>query len=166
MSYIIKSTSPFISVKMTQVGREKLSMGKLNFSSWAIGDSEINYERESIVEANPTDVTLSATSMVFRPFDQQPNIKTFITPSNNTNPFQTIDSSVINVVKAVVNNAAETRGFFSQSGSVFTTYSSDTFTPYSEVVVGTQIDGTNALTLTSVSGVTVGDLVLIKLTNL
>lgn len=165
MSYIIKSTSPFVSVKLTQIGRQQLSMGKLNFSSWAIGDSEINYGRESIVDANPTDVTLSATSMVFRPLDQQPNIKTFITPSNNSTPFQTIDSSVINVVKAVVNNAAETRGFFSQSGTSFTTYSSDTFTPYSQIVAGSEIDGTNALTLTSVTGVSVNDLVLIKLSN-
>lgn len=165
MSYIIKSTSPFVSVKLTQIGRQQLSMGKLNFSSWAIGDSEINYDRESVVDANPTDVTLSASSMVLRPFDQQPNIKSFITPSNNTNPFQTIDSSVINVVKAVVNNKAETRGFFSQSGSVFTTYSSDTFTPYSEIISGSQIDGTNVLTVAVTSGISVNDLVLIKLSN-
>lgn len=166
MSYIIKSTSPFVSIKLTQIGREKLSMGKLNFTSWAIGDSEINYQRESVVDANQNDVTLSATSMVLRPFDQQPNIKSFITPSNNSNPFQPIDSSVINVVKAIVNNAAETRGFFSQSGNVFTTYSSNTFTPYSEVVSNTQIDGTNTLTLTNTSGITVNDLVLLKISNL
>ena len=165
MSYIIKSSSPFVSVKLTQIGRQQLSMGKLNFSSWAIGDSEINYGRESIVDANPTDVTLSATSMVLRPFDQQPNIKTFITPNNNANPFQTIDSSVINVVKAIVNNKATDRGFFSQSGSVFTTLSSDTFTSYSEVVAGSEIDGTNLLTVTTTTGITIGDLVLIKLPN-
>lgn len=165
MSYIIKSTSPFVSVKLTQIGRQQLSMGKLNFSTWAIGDSEINYGRESIVDANPTDVTLSATSMVLRPFDQQPNIKTFITPSNNSNPYQTIDSSVINVVKAVVNNAAETRGFFSQSGSVFTTLSSDTYTIYNQVISNSSINGTNILTLTTTTGVTIGDMVLIKLSN-
>ena len=81
MSYIIKSTSPFVSVKLTQIGRQQLSMGKLNFSTWAIGDSEINYGRESIIDANPTDITLSATCQILRPFDQQPNIKTFITSS-------------------------------------------------------------------------------------
>lgn len=165
MSYIIKSTSPFVSVKLTQIGRQQLSMGKLNFSTWAIGDSEINYGRESIVDANPTDVTLSATSMVLRPFDQQPNIKTFITPSNNSNPYQTIDSSVINVVKAVVNNAAETRGFFSQSGNVFTTLSSDTYTIHNQVVSNSSINGTNILTLATTTGMTIGDMVLIKLSN-
>ncbi len=165
MSYIIKSTSPFVSVKLTQIGRQQLSMGKLNFSSWAIGDSEINYGRESIVDANPTDVTLSATSMVLRPFDQQPNIKTFITPNNNVNPFQPINSSVINVVKAIVNNKATDRGFFSQSGSVFTTLSGETYTPYTEIVAGAQIDGTNLLTVTSTTAVTIGDLVLLKLPN-
>jgi hypothetical protein len=165
MSYIIKSTSPFVSVKLTQIGRQQLSMGKLNFSSWAIGDSEINYGRESIVDANPTDVTLSATSQVLRPFDQQPNIKTFITPNNNVNPFQAIDSSVINVVKAIVNNKATDRGPFSQSGSVFTTLSGDTYTPYTEVVAGSEIDGTNLLTVTTTTAVTIGDLVLLKLPN-
>ncbi len=164
MSYIIKSTSPFVSVKLTQIGRQQLSMGKLNFTSWAIGDSEINYGREPIVDANPTDPTLSATSMVLRPFDQQPNIKTFITPNTTSNPFQTIDSSVINVVKAVVNNKATDRGFFSQSGASFTTLSSTTYSPYSEVVAGSEIDGTNLLTVAT-TGITVGDLVLLKLPN-
>jgi len=164
MSYIIKSTSPFVSIKLTQKGRESLAQGKLNFSFWAIGDSEINYGRESIVDANPTDVTLSATSMVLRPFDQQPNIKTFITPSNNTDPFQVVNSSVINVVKAIVNNQATDRGFFSQSGSTFTTQSGSTYTPYNTTIANTVLNGTNVLAMTT-TNVAVGDLIMIKVSN-
>jgi len=52
MSYIIKSTSPFVSIKLTEKGREKLALGNLNFKSWVIGDSEINYSRESIIDGN------------------------------------------------------------------------------------------------------------------
>ena len=40
MSYIIPSTSPFVSIKLTEKGREQLAQGKLNFSYWAVGDSE------------------------------------------------------------------------------------------------------------------------------
>ena len=61
MSYIIKSTSPFVSIKLTEMGRENLSKGQLNFSYWAIGDSEINYEREAIVDANPTEAVSETT---------------------------------------------------------------------------------------------------------
>lgn len=164
MSYIIKSASPFVSIKLTQKGREQLAQGKLNFSYWAIGDSEINYNREAIVDANSTDVTLSATSAILRPFDRQPNIKSFITPNNATNPFQAIDGSVLNVVKAIVNNEADERGFFSQSSGTFTTLTGNTFTPYVTDMVNSSFDGTNVLTITT-SAITEGDLILIKLTN-
>ena len=41
MSYIINSTNPFVSIKLTEKGREQLAQGQLNFSFWGIGDSEI-----------------------------------------------------------------------------------------------------------------------------
>lgn len=164
MSYIIKSTSPFVSIKLTQKGREQLAQGKLNFNFWAIGDSEINYNREAIVDANPTDVTLSATSAVFRPFDRQPNIKSFITQGNTANPFQTIDGSVLNVVKAVVNNEALERGFFSQTGGVFTTLTGNTYTPYfTDISNSILTGGTNLVIATS--SISVGDVLMIKVAN-
>lgn len=164
MSYIIKSTSPFVSIKLTQKGREQLAQGKLNFSYWAIGDSEINYNREAIVDANPTDVTLSATSAVFRPFDRQPNIKTFITPNGATDPFQTVNGSVLNVVKAIVNNEATERGFFQHSGSTFTTLTGSTYTPYFTNVSNSVFTGGTSFAITS-TDIYVGDVILIKLAN-
>jgi hypothetical protein len=164
MSYIIKSTSPFVSIKLTQKGREKLAQGKLNFTNWAIGDSEINYNREAIVDANPNDVSLSASSVVLRPFDRQPNIKTFITPIGATTPFKTIDSSVLNVVKAIVNNEATERGFFEHSGSTFTTLTGSTFTPYFEDVANSGFTGGTTFALTS-TDINIGDILLVKLTN-
>ena len=71
MSYIIKSTSPFVSVKLTEKGRENLAKGQLNFAYWGLGDSEINYNREAVVDANQTDATLSGASKVLRPFDKE-----------------------------------------------------------------------------------------------
>jgi len=164
MSYIIKSTNPFVSIKLTQKGREQLAQGKLNFSYWAIGDSELNYNREAIVDANPTDVTLSATSAIFRPFDRQPNIKTFITPLGSADPFQVVDGSVLNVVKAIVNNQAAERGFFQHSGSTFTTLTGDTFSPYTTNVVNSVFTGGTSFAITS-TDINVGDIILIKLAN-
>ena len=114
MSYIIKNTNPFVSIKLTEIGREQLAQGKLNFNYWAIGDSELNYNRESIVDAAvlAEDTTLSETSRILRPLDRQPNFKSYITPTGAVSPYQTLNPSNINVIKAVVNNEATERGFF------------------------------------------------------
>lgn len=165
MSYIIKSTSPFVSIKLTQTGREMLSQGKLNFSFWAIGDSELNYNREAIVDANPTDITLSATSAILRPLDKQPNLKSFILPNTTTNPFQVVDGSVLNVVKAIVNNEAEERGFFINSSGNSVTKNGIEYTPYYTDIANSVINGTNSLLLPSIVDIEVGDLILIKLAN-
>ena len=166
MSYIIKSTNPFVSIKLTETGRQQLALGKLNFSSWSIGDSEINYDREQIVDENQNDVTLSASSMVLRPFDKQPNIKSFITSSLSTSTSKPIDSSNMNVVKAVVNNEAQERGFFVDfSGTAYTTSLSTTLTPYYQPITNTNISGTTSLTFSSTTSVSVGDYVMLKLVS-
>lgn len=165
MSYLIKSTSPFVSIKLTQTGREMLAQGKLNFSYWAIGDSEINYERETIVDANQTNVTLSASSIVLRPVDREPNLKTFIFPNTSPEPLQTVDSSILKVVKAVVNNQATTRGFFSEASGVYTTQSSSTYIKYQQTISNSVVNGTSTLSLTSTAALSVGDVLLLKLSN-
>ena len=75
MSYIINKSDPFLSIKLTTLGRMQLAKGSLNFRYWGIGDSEINYTREEVVNNNQTDVTLSGMSRILRPLDRQPNIK-------------------------------------------------------------------------------------------
>jgi hypothetical protein len=163
MSYIIKSTSPFVSIKLTQTGREQLAQGKLNFSYYAIGDSEINYNRESIVDANLSNPTLSASSFVLRPVDREPKIKSFITQSDNE-PFQPIDGSVLNVVKAVVNNAADERGFFNRVGSTFTTLTSNTYTTYVTNIPNSSFTGGTSFAIPT-SSINIGDVLLLKLAN-
>lgn len=165
MSYIIKTTDPFVSIKLTEKGREMLAQGQLNFTSWAIGDSEINYNREEVVEANPTDITLSATSRILRPLDRQPNIKSYITPSGAITPFQAINASNLNVIKAIVNNKATERGFFDHSGSTFTTLSSSTYVNNTEIINNSVLTGGTILPLTIASALTVGDYILLKLGN-
>jgi hypothetical protein len=164
MSYIIKSTSPFVSIKLTDIGRQQLALGQLNFSNWAIGDSEINYDREQIVDADTT--TYSATSIIMRPFDKQPDIKSFITSSNSANNLQPINSSNMNVVKAIVNNEATERGFFDDNnGTAFTISLDTTLTPTNQAVLNTNLTGGTSLTLTSTTSISVGDYIMLKLVN-
>lgn len=166
MSYIINNNDPFISIKLTQMGREQLAKGSLNFSYWAIGDSEINYEREDVVDNNPTDVTLSATSRIMRPFDKQPNIKSFIT-ADASDPLNILTASNIRTVKAVINNQADERGFFSgdTTHTSFNAYSSTTFTNGYGSIVNTNISGGTVIDIGSGITANIGDYIMFKFTN-
>jgi hypothetical protein len=165
MSYIIKSTSPFVSIKLTEIGRENLAKGQLNFSYWAIGDSEINYDREAIVDANQTNPVLSGSSIIMRPFDRQPNFKSYITTGAREN-LNAINSSNINVVKAVVNNEATERGFFTgTSVSTYDTYTSTTYLKSYSTVANNTITGGTIIYISSAATVNINDFIRLKLTN-
>lgn len=162
MSYIIKSTSPFVSIKLTEKGRENLAKGQLNFGYWAIGDSEINYDREAVVDANQSNPVLSGSSKVFRPFDRQPNIKSFITTQSGDN-LNAINPSNISVVKAVVNNIATERGFF--SAETLTTLTGDTYMNGLASISNSTITGGTVLFVSSAVTVNVGNFIRLKVIN-
>jgi len=171
MSYIINNTSAFVNIKLTEVGRQKLAQGQLNFSSWAIGDSEINYDREgnfdlssSITYGEP----LSGTSKILRPVDQQPDIRYFVTAnSNNNENLNNLNANQIRTIKAIVNNEATERGFFSPNSNhtVFTTKTGDDYTKYFGTISGSSITGGTTLIIDSGSTYTVGDYILLKIGN-
>jgi hypothetical protein len=163
MSYIINNTSPFVSVKLTEKGRERLAQGALDFASWAIGDSEINYDREDIYDNNLTDVTLSAITKVMTPADRQPNLKSFITKSDGI-PLQTLTPADIKTVKAIVNNEADERGFFSGSTGSYTTLTGSSYTLGSGTIDATVLSGGTSLDLGGAS-VSEGDYILLKISN-
>ena len=159
MSYIIKSANPFASTKLTEKGREKLAKGQLTFSSWAIGDSEINYNREVFVD----DATLSGTSRILRPKDKQPDLKYFIN-TGAASPLVTFSSNDIRCIKAIINNEADERGHF--TGDLDTGYTTDiTMSAYTRasgtINATTYIDGTNILSGTT--GAQEGDFILLKI---
>ena len=166
MSYLIKTnnTSPFISVKLTEKGRESLSKGELNFAFWGIGDSELNYEREAIVDANSSDITLGRTSNILRPLDRQPEIKSFITASENQ-PLNEITSANLSVVKAVVNNKATERGFFSGATSIYNTLTGTPYTLLTANLLNTSLTGGTDLYIPTGTTVSSGDIIRLKLTN-
>tara|TARA_R110000782_G_scaffold21299_1_gene57353 strand:- start:42477 stop:44606 length:2130 start_codon:yes stop_codon:yes gene_type:complete len=164
MSYIINNTNPFVSIKLTEIGREQLSQGQLTFSYWGIGDSEINYGREAIVDANQTVAALSGSSKILRPFDQQPNIKSYIT-GTNLNPYQVLNESNKSVIKAIVNNQATERGFFDSYGGVYTTLIDNKFTPYTQSISNLKLTGGTQINLSATTAFTVGDIILLKVGN-
>lgn len=164
MSYIIKSTSPFISIMLTETGRKLLSQGQLTFNNWAIGDSELNYDREAIVDANPNDITLSATSRVLRPFDRQPNIKSYITDSSGKH-LTPINPSNINVIQAIVNNDAGERGFFTGSSLSYSTQTGSTYVKALVSVSNTTISGGTTLSVPLGTSVNVNDIIRLKINN-
>jgi len=51
MSIIIKDKDPFISLILTEYGKKQLALGRLNFSYYAFGDSDINYKTVNIHSA-------------------------------------------------------------------------------------------------------------------
>jgi hypothetical protein len=159
MSYIIKNANPFASTKLTEKGREKLAKGQLTFSSWAIGDSEINYHREIFVD----DLTLSGTSRILRPKDKQPDLKYFIN-TGAASPLITFGGNDIRCIKAIVNNEADERGTFTGSlASGFTNDTSQTaYISNSGVILNTQFNGTNVVDMTGL-GVNEGDFILFKI---
>ena len=168
MSFIIPGNSPFISLKLTSAGRLSLSQGRLTFSYFGLGDSELSYDQLALQDANPLDVTLSGSPYVFRPMDNQPNIKSYLS-NNNTDPLNILNQSDIKVIKAVVNNEATERGFFTRTGTTFTTLTGSTYVKGTTTISNSVLTGGTTLqlnTLTS-SGVTrsLGDFLLIKLTN-
>ena len=117
MSYIIKSTNPGIRVKLTEKGRQKLAIGQLTFSKWAVGDSEIDYGY-----VNPNSP--SVNEEILRPKDEQPNLKHFLTQSNGE-IFTNLTSANLSVLGITVNNPADQRGFFqtnSTSGGTITNW--------------------------------------------
>lgn len=160
MSYIISSTNPFVSVKLTEKGRERIAMGALNFSFWAIGDSEIDYNREVIVDNNQSIPSLSGSSIVLRPKDRQPDIKYFI--SNGSN-FLNEMSGNVRTVKAIVNNEADTRGFFSGTTDNFTTLTSNEYVKKYGVISSTSLTGGTTANIST--GITVNDYIMVKITN-
>ncbi len=166
MSYIIKNSGAFVNIKLTDTGRRKLAEGKLNFTAWGIGDSELNYNREEIVDDNQTNPQLSGSSVVLRPMDRQPNITSFISVdgSTATNP---LTSAQISTLKAIVNNKAQERGFFSANTThtQFTTQLGGEYTVDYGCINNSVITGGTVLDLGTGYTYSEGDYILLKFTN-
>jgi hypothetical protein len=166
MSYIINNSGAFVNIKLTDTGRRKLAEGKLNFTAWGIGDSELNYNREEIVDDYQSDPELSGSSVILRPVDRQPNLTSFITVDGIT-PTNPLTSSQISTLKAIVNNKAAERGFFSANTThtQFTTQMDSPYTLDYGCMSNASITGGTTLYIGSGYTFAVGDYILLKFTN-
>lgn len=166
MSYIINNSGAFVNIKLTDTGRRKLAEGKLNFTAWGIGDSELNYNREEIVDAYQTTPELSGSSKILRPFDKQPNIVSYISVDGIT-PTNPLTNAQISTLKAIVNNKAAERGFFSANTThtQFTTLLDSTYTVDYGCVNNSILTGGTDFYLGTGYTYSVGDYILLKFTN-
>jgi len=98
MSYIIKKNEPLVNLKLTNTGRRNLSQGKLTFSTFSLGDGEMDYssDQPSIVK-------------ILRPSDQPHDIQYPVPISGNItkSPISILTSSPIEL-----STKAKERGFF------------------------------------------------------
>ena len=160
MSYIINTTNPFVSTKLTEKGREKLSKGELTFNSWAIGDSEINYDRAILSNTYPLDEAYSRIDKIMKPKDRQPNIKYFVN-NGSLSPLNTLQQSNIKTMKIVVNNEATERGFFEGVPDSYVNLTGTPYTILNEIIPASSISGGTSFDI-GVTGATEGNLILIK----
>ena len=131
MSYINQQSTSLIKVKLTDIGREQLAKGQLTFSNYVLGDSEVDYEYVKgwqqfvpnsgaatgefyFPEADGNEVK-NIYSKVLRPKDNQPWPSSFLLDQTDNFKFPINQQSNIQLIKGIVSNEADDRGFFSGS---------------------------------------------------
>ena len=91
MAFIDKKDPVVLNIRLTSKGREQLSKGLLNFSYYAIGDSEIDYEfNKNAALDDPTYDPFN--NSILRPADKNPDILSFLTRSLSGDPYNVIPS--------------------------------------------------------------------------
>ena len=131
MSYINQQSTALIRVKLTDIGREQLAKGQLTFSNYVLGDSEVDYNYvngwaqfapsegaatgEFYFPEADGNIIKNIYSKVLRPKDDQPFPSSFLLDQGNNFIFPLNQQSNIQLIKGIVSNEAEDRGFFSGS---------------------------------------------------
>ena len=169
MSYISKNTGAFVNARLTDKGRELLSIGQLNFTTYRLGDSEVDY--------STLGVTYNiAKENVLRPKANQPNIKTPIFPTSNAVTPDVSISALQPVVLSSVVNSPE-KGFFTYTSGAtpieYTAYTTSNYVVQADTFIPiTGMNGTSIVNVLKgsdyVTGSTepsVGDFMLVKMSN-
>lgn len=115
MGFVNNQRNNFVSTKLTSKGREKIAKGKLKFQKWAIGDSEINYQREK----DNSELEYPYSQKILLPTDNQPDLKYFISRDVNlVDNKKLINASDMVCVKLTTNNLSKERGIFDLEESI------------------------------------------------
>jgi hypothetical protein len=131
MSYINKQSTTLVRVKLTDIGREQLAKGQLTFANYMIGDSEVDYNYvkgwsefvpgigastgEFWFPEADGNIVKNIYSKVLRPKDDNPFFSSFLLNQSNQFIFPLNQQSNIQLIKGIVTNEADDRGFFSGS---------------------------------------------------
>lgn len=159
MSYINKNGNIVISARMTDKGREKLSIGQLNFNTFKLGDSEVDYSTLGLTY----DVTLEN---VLRAKAWQPKAKTWLLPTvNSINGSVGIPPLTPLEVGSIIDSPEV--GFFGSGSTINTT---DGYTLNEATINVSDLDGTTLVSITTGSTTTsyeptVGDVMMVKYSN-
>jgi hypothetical protein len=169
MSYISKNTGAFVNARLTDKGRELLSIGLLNFATFRLGDSEVDY---STLGASYN----IALQNILKPKANQPDLKTPIFPTSTAVvPDVSIDQLVPTVLQTIVQ--APEKGFFNYDTTAttieYTAYTTTGYTVLSDTVIPVvNMNGTNVVSINQgpsyVTGSTepsIGDLMMVKMSN-
>lgn len=164
MSYIIKDNNVVLNTKLTSIGRKLLAQGKLNFSFYTIGDSEINYK---LIDETDFD---GMNFQILRPKDNYPDVTSYLKQTlGSTNRYVELSTNNINVVELSVINTAEPRGFFTQQvqggQTGFTLNSGTTYFKGKTTYNSQNINGTNQFIVNDASSAGVGDYLLVNWVN-
>jgi hypothetical protein len=169
VSYIDKNGNIVISARMTDKGREKLSIGSLNFNTFKLGDSEVDYS----TLGTTYDITLEN---VLRAKACQTEAKTWLLPTvNNIEGSVGIPPLTPLEVGSIISSPEF--GFFSTgntSGTTiitsFTANTTDNYTLNEAIINVSDLDGTSIVSITTGTTTssyepTIGDLMMVKYSN-
>jgi len=192
MSYINKQKTQLVRVKLTEEGRRLLATGQLNFDSYYLGDSEVDYDYvkgwkdfvptstaatgQFLVHLNDGTIISDNYAKVLSPKDRQPFGTSFIyNPNTSGVTFKLNAESNLQIIKGVVSNQAEQRGFFTgDSVNGLTAYTSSDYIKFTGTIDLGKFSGeTDNTTFTKgvlrfdeiLSGVTQDDYIMFKFSN-
>lgn len=158
MGYIIKDSVSFINAKLTDLGRQKLGLGRLNFTYFRVGDSEIDYQLSNLIDYNNFNI--------IKPTDNSNDIK-YPIPSDLTNSANTFNAivSLNSFANNITNDLSSkiVRGLFSGTTGEYTKYVPSLFKGIDIAQSITGGDNTIQFTTPEVyTGITSGDTVIVK----
>jgi hypothetical protein len=104
MAYNLKTDQTAYHVKLTAIGRQLLSQGTLTYTSFAVGDSEVDY-----AAATATGLSLKDLR-VLRPVDSQPDLKYPVLPQPGVAALAPLYGTVGET--KLIRNSAPSRGPF------------------------------------------------------
>ncbi len=175
MSFILKNNPTVLNIKLTNLGRQLLSQGKLTMTKWAVGDSEIDYVYDSTIETkNPAIVGTSAfNTNILRPKDNNPKFTSFILRDDTDLATQYTQLPTVVSNTNIITNTASVRGFFNVNGNNTTLLSDslrmkqgDMRVQISEITGGTTLKIKQAPSyLSNPNEPIVGDYILVKWIN-